>query len=72
MSVAECPVGGANCPITVKLESVSINAKKEIEKKELLERTYPGEAVAELEALFVPVVEAVEEVKPRKKAKDDY
>ena len=72
LSVAECPVGGANCPITVKLESVTVNAKKEAEKKELLERTYPGEAVADLEELFVPTVEAVEEVKPRKRADDDY
>ena len=72
LSVGECPVGGGDCPITVKLESVTINAKKEVEKKELLEMTYPGEAIADLEALFVPVVEVVEPAKPTKKAIDDY
>lgn len=72
LSVAECPVGGASCPLTVKLESVTVNAKKEVEKKELLEMTYPGEAIADLEALFVPVVEVVEPAKPTKKPIDDY
>ena len=71
LSVAECPSGG-DCPLTVKLESVTINAKKEVEKKELLEMTYPGEALEDLEALFVPVVEVVEPAKPTKKAIDDY
>ena len=75
VSVGECPVGGGDCPVTVKLEAVTVNDKKEISKSELLEMTYPGEALEDLETLFVPVVEAVkanDPVKPRKRAKEDY
>ena len=71
LSVAECPVGGADCPITVKLEAVTVNDKQEVQKADLIEMTYPGEAVGDLETLFVPAVEEVEPVKPRKRA-DDY
>jgi hypothetical protein len=61
----------AGCPLTVELESVTVNDKKEIQKSELLAMTYPGDALDDLESLFVPAVEEVEPVTPRKSA-DDY
>ena len=66
LSIAECPVGGAKCPITVKLEAIGYTTKKEIERKELLEMTYPGAAVADLESLFVPYNTRFASAKPSK------
>ncbi len=61
LSAAVCPRCQTESPIAVKLESLTKNAKGEIEKKELLHVTYPGEALPELEALFVPKPKPAEE-----------
>jgi hypothetical protein len=53
LNATVCPNCNADVPITVKLVSVTRNAKKEEERKELVHLTYPGEALADLEAVFV-------------------
>jgi len=52
LSAAVCPNCKGQSSIVLKLEEVTKNAKGEEEKKEQLLLTYPGEALAELEALF--------------------
>jgi hypothetical protein len=49
-----CPNCKSEGTIAVKLQSVTKNAKGEEDTKELVHLTYPGKALAELEALFSP------------------
>jgi hypothetical protein len=52
LSAAICPNCKDRSPIAVKLEKVTKNKKGEESKTELAHLSYPGEALAEFEALF--------------------
>jgi Zn ribbon nucleic-acid-binding protein len=52
LSAAVCPNCKGQSTIVLKLVEVTKNAKGEEERKEQLQLTYPGDSLAELEALF--------------------
>lgn len=52
LTAAVCPKCETDWPVTVKLVSTTKNKKGEVEKKELAHLVYPGEKLAELEAVF--------------------
>ena len=52
VTAAVCPRCKDQSTITVKLEEVTKNQKGEIEKKELVHLTYPGDSLAEFVSLF--------------------
>ena len=52
LSAAVCPTCKGQSTIVLKLEEVTKNAKGEEEKKEQLQLTFPGDSLAEIEALF--------------------
>lgn len=61
VSAHVCPGCGAEGDIAVKLEQVSKNAKGEESRSELTHLAYPGQALAELEAVFTAPEEDEEE-----------
>jgi hypothetical protein len=52
LGAAVCPRCGDRSSIAVKLEEVTVNDKGEVKKTELVHLSYPGEALAEFQALF--------------------
>jgi hypothetical protein len=61
LSVSACGSCRGNSPIAVKLEELSKNDKGELVKNEVVHLTYPGEALAEFEAMFVSKPEPKQE-----------
>jgi hypothetical protein len=65
ISAAVCPTCGATAPIAVKLGRIAANAKGEKIRTEVLHVNYPGDALAELEAILAaPAAEPVPECEP--------